>query len=126
MDLERYVGMADLDELEQYLLECKVAHRNTFIIVKTLAAEGYDLSEARVRTLQRKIIPRKIAAVATRERLLSQMTRKEIPTQICHKCRTLLPLDNFFYSRDRSSTTGFCRTCKDCQKKRTRRGTLNG
>lgn len=126
MDLERYVGMANLDEMEQFILESRVAHRNSFVVAKILREEGYDLSDARIRTLQRKTIPRKIAAVATRERLLSQMTRKEIPVQICHKCRTPLPLDNFFYSRDRSASNGFCRTCKDCQKKRTRRDALNG
>lgn len=118
MDLERFVGMANLTELEQYVLEARVAHRNNTIILRYLIEDGYDMSEGQFRTLSRITIPKKIAAVATRERLLTQMARKEIPFQICKDCKRALPQDSFFFNRDRTSKTGFGYICKECQKKR--------
>ena len=118
MDLERYVEMANLDELEQYVLEARVAHRNRNIILRYLNEDGYDISEGRLRTLSRVLIPKKIAAVATRERLLSEMTRDEIPSQICKYCHKPLPRHPFFYNRDQSLKSGFGSACKLCQKER--------
>ena len=69
--------MANLDELERYVLEARVAHRNRNIILRYLNEDGYDISEGRLRTLSRVLIPKKIAAVATRERQIGRASCRE-------------------------------------------------
>ena len=116
-DLERYVSMAHFSEWETIILWDTVAHRDMFIIAKDLAAYGYDLSPTQITNAMRRIIPKKIAAIAKRERVISEAKRGLIPTQQCRTCHRALPLDPLFFTRDRSRPTGFCASCKECGRK---------
>lgn len=48
-DLERFVELAHLNDLEQFILEQRVAHKHYFQIQNTLAAEGLEYSEGQIR-----------------------------------------------------------------------------
>lgn len=115
-DLELLVENSNLDELEQFLLEQRVAHRNHFIVQKNLAEDGIIKTEAQIRNLVRAKIPQKIARTATKMRLEAQLNTGEIEGLECTKCHRILPKDAFFFSRSRDKRTGFCSQCKECQK----------
>ena len=117
-DLERLIEEADLTDVEQYILEQRVAHRNVFIIQQVLASEGYPMSDLQIRTLSRTKIPKKIATTATRLRLEGEAACGLIETLECSKCHKKLPKDVFFFARSRDKRTGFCSQCKACQKAR--------
>lgn len=116
-DLERYVSMAHFSELETIVLWDTVAHRDMFVVMKELKEFGYDVSPTQVSNLARRIIPKKIAAIAKRERIFSEAARGLVPTQQCRACRQVLPLDPLFYTRDRSRSSGFGTVCKECGRK---------
>ena len=115
-DLELLVGEANLDEIEQFLLEQRVAHRNLFIIQKALAAEGILKTEIQLRRTMREYIPQKIARAAKARRLESEVLRGTLETLECTKCHKHYPKDILYFSRSRDKRTGYCSQCKDCQK----------
>lgn len=115
-DLEDLVGKSDLTDVEQFILEQRVAHRNVFIIQKALQEEGYPMTDLQIRTLSRTKIPRKIAATATRIRLENEAANGLIETLECSKCRKKLPKHPFYFARSRDKRSGFCSQCKACQK----------
>ena len=115
-DLENLVEAANLDEVEQYLLEQRVAHRNVFVIHQALIDEGYNMTELQIRDMMRKKIPRKLANAATRIRLECELNNGLIEGLECSKCHILYPKDTFYFARSRDKRTGFCSQCKACQK----------
>lgn len=116
-DIEMLIEDANLTEVEQWLLEQRVAHRNLFLVRKALEEENITLSETQLRHTIRVLIPRKIANAAKRRRLISEMERGRLPSLTCTKCGTKLPRNSFFFARARDKKTGFCSQCKDCQRK---------
>lgn len=112
-DLEAAIEMANLTDLEQFLLECYVAHRSTDQIRRVLAAENIHLENLQILRLMKKYLPKKIAIAAAKHRILLD---KNIPTRNCTKCGRRLPLHSLFYARSADKRTGFCSQCKDCQK----------
>lgn len=115
-DMELLIEAADLDDLEQFLLEQRVAHRNIFVIKPILEEEGYNLSELQIRDMMRKKIPRKLANAATKLRLECEFKNGRIEGLECSKCHTIYPKDAFYFARSRDKRTGFCSQCKSCQK----------
>ena len=115
-DLERLVEAANLDDVEQYLLEQRIAHRNVFIIKQILDSEGVEMSELQIREMMRKKIPRKLANTATHIRLEYELNQGLIEGLECSKCHTVYPKDAFYFARSRDKRTGFCSQCKVCQK----------
>lgn len=115
-DLEDIIEKANLTDLEQFVLEQRVAHRNTFLIQKILVNEGIELSDSRLHNMMRNIIPKKLANAAKRHRLLSDMENGRIPYLVCSKCGSKLPKDPLFFARAKDKKTGFCSRCKECQK----------
>lgn len=116
MSLEQYIELANLTDTEQFVLEQRVAHRNSFRILELLREENITISEAQLRTLSTKTIPGKIAAAATKHRLLCDFKHNRIEGLKCSKCGRMLPKDPFFFSRSREKRTGYCSQCKECQK----------
>lgn len=115
-DMEYLIENANLTDIEQFLLEQRVAHKNVFIIQQTLIAEGYDWTDQKVRDTMREKIPKKLAQTATRLRLESDLKMGRIEGLECSKCKRILPKDPFYFARSRDKRTGYCSQCKDCQK----------
>jgi hypothetical protein len=117
-DLEYLVENADLTDLEQYCLEQRIAHRNTFVIQKYLAEDNIHKTEAQLRTIMRENIPNKIARTAMRLRLESQFLKGEIEGLKCTKCGGTFPKHPFYFARSRDKRTGYCSQCKECQRQK--------
>ena len=115
-DIERLIEYADLTDVEQFLLEQRVAHRNLFVIQKALAAEDINLSDSQIRHTTRVIIPRKLANAAKRLRLDVDVQSGRRTTIRCSRCGRELPRDPLYFARAKDKKTGFCSQCKDCQK----------
>ena len=115
-DLERIIEHANLTDVEQFILEQRVAHKNIFVTQKLLADENIILSDLQIRNLSRKKIPTKLAQTALRLRLESQARNNEIETLECSKCGQHLPKHPYFFARSRDKRTGYCSQCKACQK----------
>ena len=116
-DVEMLVEAAQLDDIEQFVLEQRVAHRNLFVVRQTLHEEGIELSELQLRNMMREKIPRKMAAAATDIRLKSELQQGLIDGLECSKCHNILPKDPFYFARSRDKRSGFCSQCKSCQSK---------
>lgn len=116
-DMEHLIENSDLTDIEQFVLEQRVAHRNVFVIQKALAEEGYIYSELQIRNIMREKIPKKLALTATRLRLESDLIAGRMEGLECSKCHQVLPKDPFYFSRSRDKRTGYCSQCKECQKK---------
>lgn len=116
-DLERYIEMAELSDLEQFLLECLVGHKNRQWVSDFLQSEeGIMLSVASIANYQTKTIPRKIATAAIRHHLECDLQNGKVLTKKCTKCGKELPLHTLYYARSREKISGFCSQCKKCQK----------
>ena len=115
-DLDNLINQSELTELEHYLLEQRVAHRNVLVIQKYLAEDDILLTEQQIRTIMANKIPRKIAATAERNRLEFDLQHGLIEGLECTKCHRTLPKHPFYFSRSRDKRTGYCSQCKECQK----------
>lgn len=113
-DVENLVEAANLNDVEQFLLEQRVAHRNIFIVRQALLAEDIEMSELQIREMMRKKIPRKLANAATAIRLECEVNQGIKETLECSKCHTVYPKDAFYFARSRDKRTGFCSQCKVC------------
>lgn len=115
-DMELLIENTNLTDVEQFLLEQRVAHRNVFVIQQALAEEGIIYSDLQVREITRKKIPKKLSQTATRLRLESDLNTGRIEGLECSKCHQILPKDPFYFARSRDKRTGYCSQCKECQK----------
>ena len=115
-DIEHLIEQANLTDIEQFVLEQRVAHKNLFVIQNALEAEGITLSDTQLRNLARTIVPRKLANAAKRLRLASEVETGRRSTIRCSKCGRELPRDPLYFARAKDKKTGFCSQCKDCQK----------
>ena len=115
-DVEHLIEHANLTDVEQFVLEQRVAHKNLFVIQNALEAEGITLSDTQLRNLARTIVPRKLANAAKRLRLASEVETGRRSTIRCSKCGRELPRDPLYFARAKDKKTGFCSQCKDCQK----------
>ena len=116
-DIEYLIENADLTDVEQFLLEQRVAHRNIFVIQKVLEEENIALSDTQLRHIMRTVVPRKLANTAKRLRLESEVATGKRPTIKCTKCGRQLPKDPMYFSRAKDKKTGYCSQCKECQKR---------
>lgn len=116
-DIEYLIENADLTDVEQFLLEQRVAHRNIFVIQKVLEEENITLSDTQLRHIMRTVMPRKLANTAKRLRLESEVATGKRPTIKCTKCGRQLPKDPMYFSRAKDKKTGYCSQCKECQKR---------
>lgn len=115
-DVERYVELAHLSELDTFLLHHYVLHTPIFLIQRALEEEGISLTPAQIQHRQTRSIPRKIATAARTQRLLDLAANHKMEIIVCAKCHRTLPKHPIFYARSHNSALGFKRTCRDCQK----------
>lgn len=117
MDFETLVGQANLDEVDQFILEQTIARRHTWQIADALAAEGVKLSDAQVRKHANTYIPTKLAKVATEQREQSALVRGEVLGRVCSSCGQRLPLTNSFFYQNKQCKGGFAYKCIECARK---------
>lgn len=115
-DIERYVELASLNDLDTFLLHHYVLHTPIFLVQRALAEEGISLTPAQISHRQTRSIPRKIATAARVQRLLDLASHNQMETIVCARCHRTLPKHPIFYARSHNSALGFKRTCRDCQK----------
>ena len=115
-DMEWLIENSDLSDVEQFILEQRVAHRNVFRTQKALAEEGILMTDAQIRSISRIKIPRKLSQTALRMRLECGLRNGEIEGLKCSKCKQILPKHPFYFARSRDKRSGYCSQCKCCQK----------
>lgn len=47
----------------------------------------------------------------------SDSIRPEPGYRVCTKCGKVLPVNTYYFSRDRRNADGYCYQCKECQRK---------
>ena len=122
MDLERYTKMANLSEIRQYILDCKLNQYTHIEINEALQAKfGVQYGKTRLYTIINKDIPQAIADAALRHRLLTTT-----PIQKCKKCPNcgrFYPKTTMFFMVNNNRKEGISKYCKDCERLfRIRRG----
>ena len=116
MDLDRYVKMANFDEIRTFLLQQKLAHvPNPQIAANLLSTYGRKYNDNHLGQILIKELPNRIALAATRHRLCIETPIEEKKT--CFHCKKLLPRNTLFFARNRDRKDGYSSNCKDCEKK---------
>ena len=115
-DFERYCKLARLSPMRMRLLQLKFEKWPYDDILDIIEAEyGIRYDKNHLSVIMNQEIPKKIATVAKRERLLVETPRNERKT--CIKCGRSLPRDLMFFSKHTARGDGFSTMCKECNKK---------
>jgi len=114
-DFDYYVKMAHLPQTRLYILQkTRAGYTNPQIA----AALEHDLNiiytDNYIGTILLREIPKKIAAAATRRRLLVETPMEE--RKVCANCGRPLPLTTDFFARNRSHADGYASCCKECER----------
>lgn len=116
-DFDRYREMANLSDVRNFILDCKIQKMSYTEIGQAVQAK-FDIyyDENHLSEILAQEIPQKIAAAARKHRLIL-----DTPPENCKKCcrcgRTL-PRDTLFYSRNSNRKDGFGSACKECERQR--------
>lgn len=114
-DFERYREMANLSPVREFILDKKIQRVPPQEISFLLQEQfGLKYTENYIGHIVLHEIPEKIAAVATRNRMLLETPEED--RKVCYRCGRALPRNTFFYSRNRNRKDGFSSVCKECEK----------
>ena len=121
-DFERYLEMANLTDLRKFILNCKIKKMQYPEIADLMEAQfGVRYNENHLSEIVAREIPEKIAAVATKHRMILETPRDQL--KICYTCGRALPRHKLFFARNASRKDGFSSNCKECERlKRIERG----
>lgn len=115
MDFDRYRKMANLTDVREYILDCKInQYTQSEICHKLQVKYGLKYGESRLYAIINREIPDKIIEAVRKHRLLTTT-----PAEQCKKCTTcgrLLPRDNLFFVTNRSRKDNFASRCKECER----------
>lgn len=116
-DFDRYQDMADLSPVRQYVLTRGIDK----IPYPQIAAElqeifGLKYNENRIGVILHKEIPEKIAAAATKHRLLLDTPMAQ--RKKCFRCGRYFPRHPLFFGANRGRKDGLASNCKECERKR--------
>jgi hypothetical protein len=82
---------------------------------------GIRYNENHLSEIVAREIPEKIAAVATKHRMLLETPQDQL--KVCYTCGRALPRNKLFFARNASRKDGFSSNCKECERlKRIERG----
>lgn len=82
---------------------------------------GIRYNENHLSEIVAREIPEKIAAVATKHRMLLETPQDQL--KVCYTCGRALPRHKLFFARNASRKDGFSSNCKECERlKRIERG----
>ena len=116
-DFDRYQDMADLSPVRQYVLTRGIDKAPYSQIAAELQEIfGLKYNENRIGVILHKEIPEKIAAAATKHRLLLDVPIRE--RKRCFRCGRYLPRHPLFFGSNRGRKDGLASNCKECERKR--------
>lgn len=116
-DFDRYFDMAGFTPVREYILTRKIDRAPYPDIVEELQTIfGLKYNENHLCTILSKEIPEKIAAAATKHRML--LTTPQSERKQCFTCKQWLPRNNYFFATNNSRKDHFASNCKECEKKR--------
>ena len=121
-DFERYLEMANLTDLRKFILNCKIKKMQYPEIADLMEAQfGIRYNENHLSEIVAREIPEKIAAVATKHRMILETPQDQL--KVCYTCGRALPRHKLFFARNASRKDGFSSNCKECERlKRIERG----
>lgn len=116
-DFDRYVDMADLTPIRQYILLRKIDQAPYPTIVEEIQQKfGIRYNESHLSVIVSKEIPEKIAFCAKRHRLEVETPLSE--RKRCSRCKRWLPKDPIFFGANNTHLDHFASACKECEKLR--------
>lgn len=120
-DFDRYFDMCHFSPLREYVLTLRIDRMTCAQIAVAVKEKfGIDYTENYISTILAKEIPRTMAAVVKKHRLLLETPPQH--RKACPRCGRILPLDPLFFGRNKNRKTGYASACKDCEKLRRIRG----
>ena len=116
-DFDRYFDMCGFSPVREYILTRKIDKAPYPEIVQELQERfGLKYNENHLCTILSKEIPEKMAAAATKHRML--LTTPQEERKQCFTCKQWLPRNNYFFATNNSRKDHFASNCKECEKKR--------
>ena len=116
-DFQRYRALANLNEVQEFLLTRKIQHIPYYLVLQELEKKfGITYNENHMSFIMARTIPKLIATAAKKARILAQTPPQQLKT--CYRCKKQLPRTTLFFSRNASRKDGFSSNCKDCDKQR--------
>ena len=116
-DFQRYRALANLNEVQEFLLTRKIQHIPYYLVLEELEKRfGITYNENHMSFIMARTIPKLIATAAKKARILAQTPPQQLKT--CYRCKKQLPRTTLFFSRNASRKDGFSSNCKDCDKQR--------
>lgn len=126
LDFERYLEMAKLTDLRKFILQCKIKKMSYSEIAEQLQIQfGITYNENHISEIIAREIPERIAATATRHRLILDTPKDQLKK--CYRCGQELPRNTLFFARNATRKDGFSSNCKECERLRRieKRGTAD-
>lgn len=116
-DFDRYVTMAHLSPVREYILLRKIDKAPYPTIIEELQ-DKFDLSynENHLSTILNKEIPEKIVNAVIRHRLEIETPLSE--KKQCFRCKRFLPKSKLFFGVNNSHKDHWASSCKECERKR--------
>lgn len=116
-DFDRYFDMAGFSPVREYILTRKIDRAPYPDIVQELQEKfGLKYNENHLCTILSKEIPEKMAAAATKHRML--LTTPQEERKRCYTCKQWLPRNNYFFATNNSRKDKFASNCKECERKK--------
>lgn len=114
-DFERYLEMANLTDLRKFILDCKIKKMSYQEISELMEARfGFTYNENHLSEIVAREIPEKIAATATKHRLILETPKEQLKK--CYRCGRWLPRNKLFFARNMTRKDGFSSNCKECER----------
>lgn len=117
LDFDRYVDMANLSEVRQYILLRKIDKAHNAEIMQELQEKfGVQYSENHLTTIFSKELPNKIVAAIKKHDLLLSTPPEDMKK--CKKCGKLFPKHTLFFGVNNNKKDGWSNSCRECERKR--------
>lgn len=113
-DFDRYFDMCGFSPIEEYIVTRKIDKASHPQIEQEVYEKfGVKWSQSSISTLLNRRVPRTMAAMATRTRLMVEYPKR----MTCRKCGRDLPAHKLFFPPSHNYRTGFDSCCRECDKK---------
>lgn len=117
LDFDRYYDLCGFSPLREYILTRKIdGARTSEIVAEVQEKFGVVYNDTRITDIVNREIPRRMAEVARRERLIDTTPIEECKQ--CNKCKCYFPRDNYWFVTNKNRSDNLSSTCKACEKKK--------
>lgn len=116
-DFQRYTDMANLNEVQRFLLRRKIEHAPYSDIITQLR-QRYNIvyNENHLSAILARNIPKQIANAARKYRINLETPQSE--KKRCFTCKQYFPKDTLFFGINNGRKDHWSSNCKDCEKKK--------